>query len=495
VEIEIKLALAEREVARFKRHPLLKGLKPERRRLYSLYFDSPDWELQRRRVALRLRRVGYHWVQTVKAEAETTGALTRRPEWEVQVTGNRPDLAVLPEEARDLIPTGSEQRLAPAFETEFTRTAWQLHRGGGEIEVALDQGAIRAGDQAWPISEVEMELKSGEVGALFDLADAFLADLPFQLEPRSKAYRGYQLAGCLDLAPVKASVPAIEAATPAHAAYADLAQACLAQFGANLPGLLTGDDVEFLHQMRIAMRRLRALAGLVRFIGLPRPTWVEELRWLMGELSPARDWDVFVTETLSRIGPALPERTALDALAEPAGRFRSGARERARQAVSSTRLVRLWLAIEGDLASLPPSGQDTAGWAVAALDRRYRQLRRAGRHVGRLDAAGRHALRIASKKQRYAGEFFAGLHPKRSRAFLTALAGLQDLLGVLNDAVVTSRLLMQIKEGEGRAALEPAGMVTGFLACEAGGRLGELAGDWKVFRKIRRYWRKGGRSS
>ncbi len=495
MEIEIKLALAEREAARFKRHPRLRGLKPERRRLYSLYYDTPDCLLQQRGVALRLRRVGYHWVQTVKAQAEATGVLTRRPEWETQVTGNRPDLAVLPEEAGGLIPEKAVRRLVPVFETRFARTTWQVRQGQGEIEVALDQGAIRAGEREWPVSEVELELKAGPVGTLFELADALLSDLPFQLEPRSKAYRGYQLAGGLQPAPVKAGVPALHAGMPARAAYAELAQACLGQFGANVPGFLRGDDVEFLHQMRVSMRRLRALAGLTRFMGLERPVWVEELRWLMGELSPARDWDVLVTETLPRIASALPDPHVLDVLAGRAGTLRSEAHERAGRAVSSTRLVRLWLAVERDLAALEASGPDTEAWAGEALKRRYRSLCRLGHHVGRMDAAERHALRIAGKKLRYAGEFFSGLHPKGSRRFLSALSDLQDLLGALNDAAVTSHLLSQAGERDGPDILEPIGVVIGYLACESGMRLRELEQDWQAFHDIKPYWPSGRHSA
>ena len=491
MEIEIKLALETRSANRFKRQPVLAGLKPASSRLYSVYFDTPAFDLLRAGVALRLRRDGLHWVQTVKARAGSGGVLARRPEWEVKVAGKRPDLEVLPDEARRLIPSSSGADLAPAFETEFRRTTWQVEEGGCLIEVALDRGEIRAGGQAWPISEIELELKSGTLGDLFALADRLLADLPVRLEPRSKAQRGYQLAGALPIAPVKAAMPDLDADAPAGAAFTAIARACMAQFEANLPGFMQAEkpDPEYVHQMRVAMRRLRAATGLMRFMAREAPDWVGELRWLMGELSVARDWDVFVTETLPRVRERLEQPAALDALTEAAQGLRRQADDRARAALASPRLVRLWLAIERDLATPDYSSISTREWARAALDRRYRQIRRLGSRLDELDPAERHALRIAGKKLRYAAEFFAGLHPKAARRFIATLAGLQDMLGILNDVAVTANLLQEAKQAGGQAVWEGAGVVAGFLAREQDLRLAELARGWQAFRRARPYWR------
>lgn len=491
MEIEIKLALDERAVARFRRQSALREGKPAREALYSLYFDTPDFDLLGRGIALRLRRVGLHWVQTVKARAGAGGLLSERPEWETQVAGNRPDPAVLPEDVRALIPAGLWPRLGPVFATQFKRTIWQVRQGRSRIEVALDRGVIRAGSSEWPISEVELELESGRIADLIHLAERLVDDLPFHLEPRSKAQRGYQLAGAIALAPVKAAAPTLEPGQPATAAFAAIARACLDQFEANLPGLLQGDvpDPEYLHQMRVALRRLRAAVGLLRFMGIEQPAWVAELKWLMGELSPARDWDVLVTETLPRVRAALPSPDPLDALAGRAGQLRRQALVRARAAASSPRLVRLWLAMERDLNVLPEGGVDTEGWANASLERRFRQMRRLGRRLDELGSEERHALRIAGKKLRYAAEFFAGLHPKRSRRFITCLAQLQDRLGVLNDVAVTGRLLTELKQDASPQVWEGAGLVAGYLARELQEHLAGLAPCWQDFHRIEPYWR------
>ncbi|MGQ9861820.1 MAG: CYTH and CHAD domain-containing protein [Thiobacillaceae bacterium] len=491
MEIEIKLALKARSANRIRRHPVLAGIKPTSNRLYSVYFDTPAFDLLRAGVAVRLRRVGFNWVQTVKARAGSGGVLTRRPEWEVKVTGKRPDLKVLPAEARQLIPASAWDGLSPVFETEFRRTSWEVKQGESLIEVALDRGEIRAGGQAWPIAELELELKSGELTDLFDLADRLLDDLPVHLEPRSKAQRGYQLAGALSLAPVKAAVPILDAEAAASTAFVAIARACMAQFEANLTGFLHMAQAhpEYVHQMRVAMRRLRAATGLMRFMQREPPAWVGELKWLMGELSVARDWDVFVTETLPRVRERLDQPALLDALTEVALALRRQANDLARTALSSPRLVRLWLAIERDLAMTADTPITTREWAKSALDRRYRQIRRLGSRLDELDPAERHALRIAGKKLRYAAEFFACLDPKAARRFIDTLAGLQDVLGILNDVAVTAHLLQEAKQAGGQAVWEGAGLVAGFLAREQELRLAELARRWREFRRARPYWR------
>lgn len=491
MEIEIKLALKGRSANRLRRHPLLAGIKPASHRLYSIYFDTPAFDLLRAGAAVRLRRVGFHWVQTVKARAGSGGVLARRPEWEVKVTGKRPDLEVLPAEARQLIPAGAWNDLSLVFETEFRRTTWEVEQGGSLIEVALDRGEIHAAGQSWPVSELELELESGELTDLFVLADCLLADLPLHLEPRSKAQRGYQLAGALSLAPVKAAVPDLNADAAASSAFVAIARACLAQFEANLPGFLhtAQPDTEYVHQMRVAMRRLRAATGLLRFMQQAPPAWVSELKWLMGELSVARDWDVFVTETLPRVRERLDQPAALDALSEVAQGLRRQADDRARTALAGPRLARLWLAIERDLATTADTPISTREWARAALDRRYRQIRRLGSRLDELDPAERHALRIAGKKLRYAAEFFACLDPKAARRFIDTLAGLQDVLGILNDVAVTAHLLQEAKQAGGQAVWEGAGLVAGFLARERDLRLAELARRWREFRRARPYWR------
>ncbi|AEP13044.1 Uncharacterized conserved protein [Chloracidobacterium thermophilum B] len=493
VEIEIKLALSPRLMPRFRRHPLLRQAARSRAKLYTLYVDTPDAALLRQGIALRLRRSGRRWLQTLKAGAGSGGLLAERPEWEMPVSGKRLKLDLLPAEARSLLPPEAAASLAPCFETEVWRDTWQLNHEGALIEVALDRGEVRAGARVCPIAEVELELRSGDLPPLFDIAERLAADLPFQLEPRSKAQRGYQLVGALPCTPVKASPPLLLLDAPASVSFQHIVRSCLRQFEANLPGLLsTSDpDPEFIHQMRVALRRMRAAIGLLRFMGYTKPDWLGELKWLMGELSVARDWDVLATETLPRIQAHLPQPERLAVLLEAAEAQRRAANDRARAAVTSPRLVPLWLKVERELALLPVSPATTADWSRAALRRRRRQLVRLGERLHELDATERHAMRIAAKKLRYSAEFFAVWHPKAARRFIRHLADLQDVLGVLNDAAVTVRLLSELAPAGEAASREAVGLVMGFLACEQAYRLARLEQLWREFHDIPPYWKKG----
>ncbi|OYT72082.1 MAG: hypothetical protein CFK52_06215 [Chloracidobacterium sp. CP2_5A] len=492
-ETEIKLCLAPTLARRLRRHPAIRQRPRTRARLRSIYFDTGDAALFQRGIALRLRRVGRRWVQAIKAGRGSGGAQSERIEWETPVPGRRLTLDALPSDAQAIIPPEVVAALAPRFETDVQRETWQIERADALIEIALDQGEARAGERAMPISEVELELKAGDVGTLFELAERLAADLPFQLEPRSKAQRGYQLTGDLALAPVKADLPTLSLDQPADAAFQRIARSCLRQFEANLPGFLAeaDPDPEYVHQMRVALRRLRAAIGLLRFMGRPAPDWVGELKWLMGELAAARDWDVFVTETLPRVRASLEQPERLDGLLDAATALRHQANIRARTAVASPRLTRLWLKLSRELATLPPATLTAAEWSQAALQWRYRQVTRLGRRLETLDATGRHALRIAAKKLRYAAEFFAERHLKPARRFLRRLATLQEALGVLNDAAVTARLLDEAKQAGGSAVWEAAGLVVGFLACEQRHRLARLGRLWKRFHKAPSYWAQG----
>jgi inorganic triphosphatase YgiF len=493
MEIELKLALAPGHVLRLRRQPLLRSLKPRLHKLYSLYFDTPDFDLYQRGMALRLRRVGYHWIQTLKAGAQSTGALSTRPEWESQVTGNRPDLSVLPEAARALL-AGLEEALQPCFETEFRRATWMLDDEQGSIELALDQGVVRAGACSQPISEVELELKRGEPARLFEVAESLLDAVPLHLEPRSKAERGYVLAGLPAPGPRKARPPAIDAHLDAAEAWRRMLTSALSQFTANVPGFLDASvdgagpeiDTEYVHQMRVAVRRLRAVLGLGREVGLDAPDWRDDFKWLMGELSPARDWDVLVSETLPRVraGLANPDDLAPLEIAAAAARRKANARVRA--ALLSRRLVSAILAAEAHLLAVRPVSTAVSEWARLALNRRYRQFRKAGRRPSEMDAAERHRLRIAGKRLRYAADGFLPLYDGKAARFQATLGQLQTVLGAANDIAVAHALLAELSHDRRQA--RAAGLTEGFLASEAGQRMLALQEDIAEAMRLKPFW-------
>ena len=168
------------------------------------YFDHPDRLLGRAGFALRLRCEGGPWVQTLKGRGD---GVMQRLEHNAPVAD--PGGAQVP--ALDLArhadsPAGRAltallaaagcgvEALRLQFETDFERLAWTVHHDGAEIEVALDQGAIRADGRALPIAELEFELLGGEPAALLDFARGWVEPWGLWLDVRSKAERGDRLA-------------------------------------------------------------------------------------------------------------------------------------------------------------------------------------------------------------------------------------------------------------------------------------------------------------
>lgn len=513
MEVELKLLIAPEDVSRLRRFAAPAGWSrsvPSHRNLLSIYFDSEDFFLRQRAVALRVRRVGHRWIQTVKGGGSVKAGLHSRIEIEAQVAHPHPDFTKINDPAlgEPFLAPELQERLQPVFTTEFRRTVWLLDSPQGDkVEMALDQGEIRAQDAISPISEVELELKAGNPAALYELALSLVERVPLRLENASKAERGYGLrAPPPQPQPVKAAALNLNGNVSAEQAFQIIAWSCIGHLQCNHKGLLVGEDVEYVHQMRVAMRRLRSAMGLfariaptLRDVGL-----TGEIRWLAAELGAARDWDVFVTETLPPILSHAPDDPALQKLRESARAIQAANRERARHAAGSLRyqqlLLRLgaWLnraswRLEAGKEQLKTLDRPIHEASGGLLGKRHKKLLKLGQNLAELSVPERHALRIAAKKLRYASEFLAHLYPAReSHGYLKALSELQDTLGVLNDQAVTNRLLEELQENTGRNAplARAIGEITGWNACQANLRLATLGQAWDGYRKQAPFWKR-----
>lgn len=194
-EIELKLKIAPADINLFLQLPLLTAAgAPHRRLLVSRYFDTPALELMRCHAALRVRRVGEQWIQTVKIGGTAVNGLHTRPEWEIPVPDSQPHPQLFTEPAvRAILPEPVASRLQPVFQTEFWRSTWLVDFQDSRIEVALDQGEVRSLERSEPICEIELELKSGRTEALIALADQFSRHVALTADSISKAQRGYAL--------------------------------------------------------------------------------------------------------------------------------------------------------------------------------------------------------------------------------------------------------------------------------------------------------------
>jgi len=275
-------------------------------------------------------------------------------------------------------------------------------------------------------------------------------------------------------APAKWSRPVIPADAAIDVAFAALCGAALAQAAANARGVLESDNPEYLHQLRVGMRRLlsvlRAFRPLLRRARAKAA--VRPLRRAMRAFGRMRDWDVFC-QTLERAGAsarllarARRERAALVSAPD----LRAGQAK-----------VAAWL--EGNpWRKRAELGAPIGDYARRTLDGTYRKLRKRARDIDWRDPARRHRVRIGVKRMRYGCDFFAGCFTPRAVApFLRRLSKLQDTLGELNDIAVARELLAEL--GESDATLQRR------LVQRERALITSAAKAWDGFERLRPYWR------
>jgi inorganic triphosphatase YgiF len=512
-EVELKLRIAPEDVARLKRHPLIRSLSaglPVTQTLNSVYFDTPKLALLGRDVTLRVRRVGGKHVQTVKTGSARQLGLFRRGEVEQPVAGGAPEIDKIPDPRLRAIVAKPDiaAKLRPIFDTEVKRVRRRLTQGKGEIALDIDVGVIRTAKASAPICEVELELKSGEPGQLFDLVRRLSADVPMRVGTASKAARGFALYAGSPSAPARSAPVALGPTPSAEGAMITIARACFDHLAANEAAVVDAQHAEGVHQMRVALRRLRSALSLFQAL-LPGESAVGvkgEANWLADELADARNWDVFQDEVLAPVLRRFPNHSGMAGLEAAAERARLAGYRRALAALADPRYGAFLLRGAAWLEERPwrarPDGADldqpATAFAVAALTRRHRKAVKLGRSIGARDAEALHRLRIQLKKLRYASEFFHDLFPRKpAKTYADHLAKLQDVLGTLNDVEVARNLLDSLLK---RVAAEPggperagelqnaAGLVAGWHVHTADRRARKLDDLWQEFKRTKPFW-------
>jgi inorganic triphosphatase YgiF len=502
-EIELKLTASAAALTAVCAHPAVTAAKRGRMRtqqIVSTYFDTPGRDLASAGVALRLRRAGTRWLQTVKGEGDAAAGVHRRTEFEWRLPEPKLDIAKLARTPWRKLFARSNGHYRRVFATAVRRSELPLaFADGTRATLCLDVGEIRAGRRRVPLTEVEVELKHGDPSRLFELAEALTADLPLRISHASKAERGYALARAIAPEPRRArTIELAEDATP-QAALAMIGSECTAQIEANAEAMATHDDPEYLHQLRVGWRRLRSLLKLAALV-VPAESIApleEELRWLGSILGPARDYDVFALETLPRIAGEFRGDRALARLRARVTRRRRESLRAVRGALASVRLQHVLLALGAFFASLgrmpaaasvPAHARD---WIGPVLQARHDKLARRLRHIHRLGAPERHRARVAAKKLRYAAEFFASLYPdKHVQPYVASVSKVQSVLGRLNDFEVARKLLDVVGSGThpGADAAHASGIVRGWLAASVAPELKRLRDAVRAFRKCEPFW-------
>ncbi len=450
-ETELKLSLPRTALAALRRHPVLLASPKlgNARTLENTYYDTPGRLLRERGIALRTRRHARRRLQTVKCASISTGGLSQRPEWEQPCSGAFDFSAIdLPAIRKWL--TRHRDDLTPVFSTRFRReTRIYTPDADTRILIMVDTGEVLCGERSEPICEIELELNAGKPLDLLHLACELARDLPLLPHDVSKAERGYRLLAELPDGAARAEPSDIQMQQTPVEAFRQLAFSCVRQWQANVRGAATGQDPEFIHQLRVSQRRLRSL---IRLFAPSLPAefaagWSECLRGNADSLGAARDLDVLCDEILAPVeGTTAAEIEALARLKETLHNARPDKREAALDALGPAEQGRLLLAFSTALHELPTNNligsADLHTFAALQLDGIRARVHKRHKAAHSLAPSKLHSLRIALKGLRYGMEFFAPLMPEKSVSrYLKSLTRAQDALGFINDLNVARKQL------------------------------------------------------
>ena len=505
-EIELRLATTDAAMRRLPNLAALASLtvsSAETRDVLSVYWDTPKFHLHDSRLALRLRRTGNGgWIQTLKAETQVPQT---RAEYEGPVSGTRPDLELAHRQGwpRDADLVTLEHQLRPIFRTRVKRTVRTLRFDDGTVaELALDRGELSvesARTAPERISEIEIELVTGNACRLYELALRLITDLSStRVLFASKSQRGYELLAATPPPARRARAIHIpRKSTAALVAYRATAES-LVHVQSNSEGARAGNDAEAVHQMRVGVRRLRATAAIARKAGLPSfsDKMRGELKWLWQLLGEARDWDVFETETWPDVKrKARNEAASATAFEAAVSALRDTSHRALRRALDGRRFQGIVLAL-GWINTLQREEMSRDAGKRSSKQLARQLLSRRAKRIQNVDIAGlsseeRHRLRIDAKKLRYLAEFVAGRYPARSTGrYLRRLAAVQTSLGALNDIAVTGK---RIQVAASSLPLAERSSVAENWKRYATGRVpmleAQFVEQWKKFAKARPFWK------
>ena len=462
-EIELKLDCSGPDLTALSTHPLLLDVAAaEAQLLTTRYYDTPKRALKEAGLTLRIRSGNGRYVQTVKAGSGDVG-LFDRAEWESEIAGDSPDPAAWKGTAAEDILAEADGPPQPLFATVIMRRVHPVHFGESDILVTLDEGRVESAKGDALLCELELELAHGRVADLFGFAQALAESVPLRLGVLSKSARGFAALDGAVPKPSKAEPVDLSPEDEAGTVFRTVARSCLRHLRLNETAFLEGPhDPSALHQMRVALRRLRSALTLFRplFEADPKAAALsDEIKRVTEPFGEARNLDVFLHDTLPILAGHNPDDPAIASLAAKA----EAARERAYAVVTEILESPQWRGLLLDIAGWVEAGpwseqdaarQDGRHFAAGVLDKARSRLRKRGKGLRKIDPHTRHRARIAAKKLRYGAEFFAGLFPKakaqrRQKAFGSALSDLQDHLGALNDIETARNLPLGLSDGTG----------------------------------------------
>ncbi|MFT4434650.1 CHAD domain-containing protein [Caballeronia sp. 15715] len=362
--------------------------------------------------------------------------------------------------------------------SEATETAVVQWDTPGEMDTGVHVRATLRLDTDHQPATLTLTAAPDERKALLAAAHEIVETLPFLIVPVAVSNTSRE--------PVKAAKLKLPKDAIPTDAFVAIGKSVAAHWFGNDAASRAGLEVEHVHQLRVAQRRLKTALKLF-------PDWIDDawntgiapdLKWFGDLLGDARDWDVFTDTTLPAYAASDdPHRKAAwNPTQKAADNNRTDARRRLQEAMNSPRYARLALSYVEWFGTLAPppnhTDQSLAEYAQKRITKHYRKIERAP-DLTTLDAAKRHKVRIHAKRLRYALEFFRSMLTRKTRKQVEdALGSLQSVLGEGNDAAVAARRLADLKE----AGEFQKGLAKGFAVNAQ--RMSATEGE-RILRKIK----------
>jgi triphosphatase len=453
-EIELKFQVSSQAMKSLRAARSLRPMDaaPEAEKLLSVYFDTAERRLRRKGISLRVRHNGDGRVQTIKTQ--TSGIPFSRGQWEHKIDGDQPDLRFMRGTPLAQLRTKKlRSALSPIFVTQICRLTRLLDEDGSRIEMALDEGFVRAGRKTELISEVEVELKRGKILDLFRLAKRIGSLVPAKLAFKSKSERGYDLlADATGPSRVTDEIN-LKSGMSTGKAFQAIGRSILRHVVDNESAVRKGDS-EGVHQMRVGFRKLRAAISIFAELVDDRQTEriESEIIWVTGELGSARDLDVYIKTRIEPLRKLRPRKSGLREFAGDLAIRRRTAFKKMKHVIDSPRYRSLILDIlqwieagEWLKHSKIEACRPVHRFAAKSLAQQCKKVMRKQKGVAEFDSRQLHKLRIRFKKLRYSCDFFGSVFDSRKmshrrRRFTNCVADLQDNLGALNDISVHQKM-------------------------------------------------------
>lgn len=466
-ELELKFAVPSYQQSVLRKN--IDTKTAQQQRLSAYYFDTPNQDLAKQGIALRIRFEDNQWVQTLKTagdgvakrvELNTVLSLTGTPDT-LDVSSLVPDVSLITEPAvvaqlTSIMPLDQlAQALTVQYFTDVQRTSRQIKKNNSRIEIAYDIGKVGIGhlNSQKPannhgltqsdIHEIEFELLEGDPSDLIEVAKTWCKKYKLYLSTVTKAQRGSLLLANKQFAePVKADLAVLQLhkGISQFAFLQAVVNNCLVQILPNASAIAEGSpDGNLVHQLRVGIRRLRTALKHFKFAqDYIDPNWLMVLKQTFSLLGEYRDKEILQIKTqplLESVGaPHVEWSTAVDIMPI--------------DAVRANDFQILLLELIGFTHLPVPVDSPKAKAPVAKkLEKLFTAIAAASDKFASLDTDSQHGVRKDLKSLRYVSEFAAPLFASQTngkkgkkatklKAFLQYLEPAQDVLGEYNDNVV-----------------------------------------------------------